>query len=115
MDTALERAYRNADPHSWKWDNKGWKKASQDWQDFRATWWGQSQTIDGTLVLDQPLLWFANPPRTILVRKSYVDMFDYVWDQGLTLKGRYGIIIDGQPGTGVYFRMFNTVGYNESS
>ena len=38
---------------------------------------------------------------SIFIRKCYVELFDTIWKLGTSMDT--GVIITGQPGTGVYF------------
>lgn len=96
-----------ADPASWEWNDASvWKLATKNWQDFKAKWYGAPQCaslVDPKsipLSLDPLPPYVDGAPPSILVRKSYVTMFDYVWARAMSSEGAVGAIITGQPGIG---------------
>jgi hypothetical protein len=102
------------DPNKWEWKAGSraiWKSAEENWQCFRAKWYGATESQSASLVdpKSPSLSLEPLPPRfdpsitsSIFVRNSYVTMFDTVWAQAIALQGRRGVIITGQPGIGAY-------------
>jgi hypothetical protein len=100
------------DPHNWEWkaeDKAEWKLAKKHWQDFFAKWYGATETQSASLVdPDSPYLSLDSLPpdidpdisSRIFIRNSYVTVFDTLWQLAMAYKGRKGVIITGQPGTG---------------
>ncbi len=90
------------DPSNWEC-RAVWEPAEEIWQDFRAKWYGvtESQSFSPVLSLE-PLPGLDPISSLILVRESYVTMFDTVWARAITSRGRKGVIITGQPGIGAY-------------
>ncbi|KIL59542.1 hypothetical protein M378DRAFT_169206 [Amanita muscaria Koide BX008] len=97
---------QNADPDNWEWNAESravWMPAREDWQTFRQNWHGvtddQSASPGFQFLLPLPTV---DPSITssILVRESYITMFDTVWAQAIISNGRIGVIITGQPGIG---------------
>ena len=87
---------------NWNWDDRSdWRVAGKDWQEFNSLWYGnvgrQLDSDDPSVTLDDGVI-----ERTVIVRSSYVTMFDHIWAQafGDDDPGN-GLIITGQPGTGV--------------
>jgi hypothetical protein len=68
---------------------------------FNDKWYGNLVSR-----LDHPSVSFDagglddNP--TIIVRQSYITMFDHVWASAFIENPKTGVIITGQPGTGVW-------------
>ncbi|KDR75596.1 hypothetical protein GALMADRAFT_140226 [Galerina marginata CBS 339.88] len=100
---------KNADPANWEWKAEykaRWNLAESHWQTFCETWYGvpESQPVDSK----SPSLSLEPLPRriddsissTILVRNSYVEMFDTIWARSIKTRGRHGVIVTGQSGTG---------------
>ena len=79
--------------------------AGEDWQTFRRNWHGvtggQSASPGFQFLLPLPAV-DPSISSSILVRESYVTMFDTVWAQAMRSKGRKGVIIAGQSGIGTY-------------
>ena len=97
------------DPANWKRnDTSVWKVAMKHWQDFKVKWYGTTQCASLVDPKSTPLSLDPLPPYvdgalpSILVRKSYVTMFDHVWAQAMSSEGTIGAIIIGQPGIGAY-------------
>jgi hypothetical protein len=97
------------DPANWEWNDRSvWKLATKHWQDFRAKWYGAPQCASLVDPKSTPLSLDPLPPDfsdalpSILVRKSYLTMFDHIWAQAMSLEGAVGTIITGQPGIGAY-------------
>ena len=97
------------DPNNWEWGAKSkaiWEPADEKWQGFNTKWYGT--TVDGdpkhpSLSLEPlPINLDTSISSSIVIRKSYLTMFDTVWAQAISSKGREGVIITGQPGIGVY-------------
>ncbi|CAA7259059.1 unnamed protein product [Cyclocybe aegerita] len=96
-----------ADPDNWaSWSvPDGWKLAEQDLQDFTSRWHG---TIECGHLLDSESPSLPLPASftsslsllSILVRKSYVKMFNEVWERAMSSDGAVGTLIIGQPGIG---------------
>ena len=97
---------------NWEWEVESkaeWKLAKVHWQNFYAKWYGAMETslVDPNL---SPSLSLESLPdtfdpsisssSTIFIRGSYVTMFNTVWVRSVATKGRKGVIITGQPGTG---------------
>jgi len=84
---------------NWRWpedlDRIGWAKGDRQWKRFSDAWWGQAQQKIGDFLPfqtgDFPHL-FEGAPSSILIRKCYVDKFDFIWNYGLIHRKR-GIII----------------------
>jgi hypothetical protein len=109
-----------ADPDNWEWKDESralWMPAEENWRNFHTKWYGVTESQSASPVFPsaspafpslslEPLELFPDlDPSTsssILVRKSYVTMFNTVWAQAITSEGRKGVIITGQPGIGVY-------------
>jgi len=107
-------------PDNWDWEaTEHWQEASRSWRDFNNKWYRplDSQNLPSVAIQDpssdvpqflslEPLdptqLPFNNSSSTILVRKSYVEMFDRVWARVMSSQGKTGVIITGQPGTGAH-------------
>jgi hypothetical protein len=102
------------DPDNWEWRAQfraKWTPAEEYLQNFRAKWYGvtESQSASAELSL-KPL---RNLDQSIiLVRESYVAMFDTVWAKAISSLGRRGVIITGQPGIGAY--LLSHIHYVES-
>ena len=98
------------DPANWEWNDTSsvWKLATKNWQDFKAKWYGAPQCASlvdpksTPLSLDPLPPYVDGAPPSILVRKSYVTMFDHVWARAMSSEGEVGAIITGQPGIGAY-------------
>ena len=98
------------DPANWEWNDTEsvWKLATKNWQDFKAKWYGAPQCASlvdpksTPLSLDPLPPYVDGAPPSILVRKSYVTMFDHVWARAMSSEGEVGAIITGQPGIGAY-------------
>jgi hypothetical protein len=71
------------------------------WKTFRKNWHGQSASPGFQFLLPLPDV-DPSISSSILVRESYVTMFDAVWAQAIRSNGRKGAIITGQPGIGMY-------------
>ena len=88
---------------NWTWDDQsGWKVAGKKWQEFNRLWYGNvSRRLDDPSVsLDARNIGARG--QTIIVLPSYVTMFDHVWAQAFRRRNPgHGVIITGQPGTGV--------------
>ncbi|KAF8802999.1 hypothetical protein BYT27DRAFT_7196147 [Phlegmacium glaucopus] len=103
-------AAENADPDKWEWDNRtGWTSAMQYWQDFRTKWHGATDLaslvdpesrISPSLALEPLPSNITCDLPSVLVRKSYVSVFDHIWAQAMISKGKHGAIVTGQPGIG---------------
>ena len=96
------------DPGNWEWNAESravWMLAGERWQTFRKNWHGvpggQSASPGFQFLLPLPAV-DPSISSSILVRESYVTMFDTVWAQAMRSKGRKGVIITGQPGIGTY-------------
>ena len=81
--------------------------AEENWQNFCTKWYGvtesQSASPEFPLLSLEPLPELnLSTSSSILVRKSYVTMFDIVWARAIISEGRKGVIISGQPGIGAY-------------
>ena len=113
-ERAQSRAFRldllptPVDPDNWVWNAESravWMLAGEDWQTFRRNWHGvtggQSASPGFQFLLPLPAV-DPSISSSILVRESYVTMFDTVWAQAMRSKGRKGVIIAGQPGIGTY-------------
>src|SRR6266576_2276341 len=96
------------DPGNWEWTAKSravWEPAEEIWQDFRAKWYGATESQSASLVdpKSPSLSLEPLPPSdsslssSIFIPKSYVMMFDTVWAQAIMSQGRHGVIITGQP------------------
>ena len=90
---------------NWTWDDQsGWKFAGKEWQEFNRLWYGN---VDRRLESDDPSVTLDAVDigaivQRIIVRPSYVTMFDQVWAQAFMWRDpESGVIITGQPGTGV--------------
>ena len=102
------------DPDNWEWEAESeaiWKPADENWQSFNTKWYGTTESQSPSLVDPKysSLSLEPLPPKldtsilsSIVVRKSYVTMFDTVWARAISSKGRRGVIITGQPGTCAY-------------
>jgi hypothetical protein len=96
------------DPDNWEWKAESraiWMPAGKNWQNFCTKWYGvESQSASPFLSLEPlgPLDKLDPSISSILVRESYVTMFDTVWAQVIASEGSNGVIITGQPGIGVY-------------
>ncbi|KAJ3497409.1 hypothetical protein NLJ89_g10352 [Agrocybe chaxingu] len=101
-------AVANADPANWQWSDGSravWELAQQDLQEFAARWYGATAAQCATLVDPEfPSLPLPTPFNSslssILVRKSYVEIFNQVWARALSSQGLTGVLITGQPGIG---------------
>ena len=99
------------DLENWNWNcQSDWdpELADEKWQAFNDLWYGNedSQFDDPSLSLDAGVI--EAPTQTIIVRPSYVIMFDHVYAQVFRYsRPQNGVLITGQPGTGVsYFPAF---------
>ena len=99
------------DPDNWEWKAESkavWMPAGENWQNFRTKWYGvtesQSASPEFPFLSLEPLpnIDWHSTSSLILVRESYVTMFDTVWAQAITSEGSNGVIITGQPGIGAY-------------
>ena len=92
------------DPANWEWnDTSVWKLAKKNWQDFKVKWYGAPpDLLVNPLSLDPLPSNVHDALPLILVRKSYVKMFDHVWAQAMSSEGAIGAIVTGQPGIGAY-------------
>ena len=96
------------DPDNWEWKTNEsravWMPADEDWQNFRTKWYGvtESQSAPPSLSLKPLPDLDPSTPSSILVRESYVTMFDTVWVQAILSEGHAGVIMTGQPGIGAY-------------
>ena len=92
------------DPDNWKWEAKSkaiWEPADEKWQGFNTKWYGTTDSDPKSVELP-PTNLDASTPSSIIVRKSYLSMFDTIWAKAISSKGRKGVIITGQPGIGAY-------------
>ena len=78
----------------------GWEVAKGHWQEFCDKWFGVTESHSSSLSLDPLTTEFSAEPSSIYVRDSYVTTFDTIWTLGMLRKGRLGVILTGQPGTG---------------
>jgi len=112
------------DPNNWQWkaeSKAAWKPAEENWRHFCAKWYGATESQSASLIDPKsPSLSLEPPPpgfdpfvSSIFVRSSYVTMFDTVWAKAIASQGRNGVIIAGQPGTGVHLLSY-TITYDES-
>ena len=100
----------SVDPDNWEWDDKFravWTPAGENWQNFCTKWYGatesQSVSPEFPFLSLEPLPGLGlSTSSSILVRNSYVAMFDTVWAQAIASDGRDGVIITGQPGIGAH-------------
>ena len=93
-----------------------WELAEEPWQAFRDRWYGAEPTAAHCASLVdpkspclslEPLRPYLNDfPSSILVRESYVTTFESVWARALSSRGRIGIIVNGQPGTGAHLSSY---------
>ena len=96
------------DPDNWEWKTNEsravWKPANVHWQNFRTKWYGVTESQSALPSLSLKPLPDLRPSTSssILVRESYVTMFDTVWARAISSEGRTGVIITGQPGIGAY-------------
>ena len=98
------------DPYNWEWKDESkavWMPAEENWQKFCTKWYGvtesQSASPEFPLLSLEPLPELdLSTSSSILVRESYVTMFDTVWARAISSRGRKGVIIAGQPGIGAY-------------
>ena len=96
------------DPDNWerKAESRAvWTPARENWQNFCTKWYGatESQPVspEFPFLSLEPLPGLGlSKSSSILVRNSYVTIFDTVWAQAITPDGRNGVIITGQPGIG---------------
>ncbi|KAF8803006.1 hypothetical protein BYT27DRAFT_7196153 [Phlegmacium glaucopus] len=97
-------AAENADPAKWEWDDRtGWKVAKKYWEDFRVKWYGATEfpsLVDPESLSLEPLPSKITRLPSVLVRGSYVSVFDHIWAQAMVLEGSNGAIVTGQPGIG---------------
>ena len=77
------------DPDNWEWEAEsraGWMPAGEDWQTFRKIWHGvtegQSASPGFQFLLPRPDV-DPSISSSILVRESYITMFDTVWAQAI--------------------------------
>jgi hypothetical protein len=100
-----------ADPDNWEWKDRSralWMPADEIWQNFRTKWYGVTESQSASpefpaLSLEplKPLRGFdPSKSSSILVRESYVTMFDTVWAKAMI--SSKGVMITGQPGIGAY-------------
>ena len=107
MTVRLDLLPAFVDPDNWEWKAESrvvWTPAEESWQNFCTKWYGatesQSASPEFPFLSLEPL--GLSTPSSILVRNSYVTMFDTVWAQAITSDGRNGVIITGQPGIGAH-------------
>ena len=102
------------DPDNWNWSAESrsvWESAEEPWQQLNSRWYGATAT-EFASPLDpksqfpsfEPLApyFHGRSLTSILVRESYVKMFDVVWARAMSSQGTTGVIITGSPGIGVY-------------
>lgn len=109
------------DPANWEWNDRSvWKFATKNWQDFKAKWYGARESASlvdpksTSLSLDPLPPYVDGALPSILVRKSYVTMFDHVWARAMSSEGETGTIITGQPGIGAYLLSDFTIAKDKS-
>ena len=98
------------DPDNWEWTAEYralWTPARENWQNFCTKWYGatesQSASPESPLLSLEPLPGLElSTSSSILVRNSYVTMFDTVWTRAISSAGHNGVIITGQPGIGAH-------------
>ena len=96
------------DPDNWEWkaERKArWERAEENWQQFRAIWYGSTEPLSASLSLEPlPVLPGVNNTisSSIFIRACFVTMFNIVWAKAISRQGENGVIITGQPGTGAY-------------
>ncbi|KAI0712120.1 hypothetical protein C8Q76DRAFT_845017 [Earliella scabrosa] len=96
----------NANTALWSWSSEhlgGWKRASQEWQDFNARWRYSTEVLEPGQVIPTGVpghynLSLQTKNRVIYVRQSYADTYDYLWNA--VSEGQEGALIRGQPKTG---------------
>lgn len=110
--SCIHRPWSNSlhiEPENWTWNEQStWKLADKNWQAFNDLWYGNvdSRLDDPSVSLDARGI--EPPSQTIIVLPSYITMFDHVYAQAFKWsRPNKGVIITGQPGTGVpYFPSF---------